>query len=599
MRMGRSRLMGTAAVAALSLALLVPTTVSAAGGLSITSNSTFKLRTGQDRVVVGIDVTLVNRKAPTYSIGACPGAPGSRCRIQTNYYYDSWGLLFVPAGATRLEVRSPGVRSSVVERQRYWTSYKITFPDLHYGQTRKIRVVYELPGAKPRSKHRTRVTDAYTYFCWHGEPGDRGRVTVILPPGYDATTFGEKTRVRKTRKATTITPVFRGNPSRVYACTDAFKPSKLIRSEVAGPGGQMVVVEGWPEDSEWSEQTTEVVEEALPRLEELIGRPMPLDELVIREVSRQSLYGYGSSFSRGRALVRLGEHIDNPSSGPIAVASAWFNQRNIATTWLHHGLADWAGLEVSVAGCWPAGDYPGKGRPNLARWRELDDRPTDQQEAIVDWQFGSACNLVEDVAERIGEERMQGVLASLLDGTPKYGPQPAERRGKLKAATWKDWLDAVDELGLVPAGETDLAWGQQALLDVGAARPKQLRGRLAAREAYHQSLSAMDGTSMPRVVNDLMGRWAFERAKPAIELAADAFAAIAGNESMSDADRAAFLDRFEDAASLKGLRALRKEAAAFVSTEPDPLSVVPTEAGVDQSVRSRSAGSPVAGDGHA
>jgi hypothetical protein len=545
------------------LALAVPSLAQAADGLDTRTDSSFKLLPGQDRFKVAVDVTLINRKAPTSRVQGCPSNPGLLCRVTTNYYFNGWGNLYVPAGATQLKISSPNVRASVEERTHDWTAYQVAFPNLNYGQTRRIRASYELPGEKPRSQHRTRIMDAYTYFCWHGEPGDRGVVTAELPAGYEATTFGGATRTKSTRKGTTITAAIKGNPGRFYACTDAFKPSELIRTELTTPSGQAVVVEGWPEDTEWSERTAQAVEESLPELEDLMGRAMPFDEVTLREVSEQSLYGYGSEFGLRAAVIRLGEHIEDPSAAPSALASAWINERRIADTWLDMGLSDWAGNEVSGSRCWPAGDYPGNGNPRLGSWKVLRERPSEQLQAIVDWQYDAACGIVQGVADAVGAERMRAVIGSLIDGTPKYGPQPAERQGAFRKATWKDWLDAADELGLVPAGVADLTVAEQALKEAGVATGRQLRSRATARSAYHGALAGMAGTRMPRFIDDLLGTWRFGPAMKAIPLAEQAYAAIMASGQMADTDRARFLDDFEAAESTRDLAALERAAVAF------------------------------------
>ncbi|MEA2026663.1 MAG: hypothetical protein U9O18_08220 [Chloroflexota bacterium] len=559
-------------LAALTLTLTLPLAALSADQLAVKSDSDFRLFPGQDRVKANINVSLTNRAAPTYSIGPCTPGSSQRCRFTRTYYYDKFRYIFVPVGATNVKF-SPGVKPRLHKDTKHWKEYEVGFPNLNYGQTRKFKVTYELPGAKPRSKHHTRVMDAYTYFCWHGEPADSGSVTAQLPPGYEATTFYGKTRTKSNKKGTTITGTFKGSPGKFYACTDAFKPSKLLRTDVTSPSGQQVTIEGWPEDPEWSETMVEAIETTLPELEDLIGRPMPLDEVVIREVTEQSLDGYASEFGVRRALIRLGDHIDDPASAPRGLAMAWFNDRRVKDTWLQMGLSDWAGNEVGAYGCWPEGEYPGKGQPKLSKWKRLQEKPSEKQEAIHIWQYHAACNLIEDMADRVGEERMHAVIAALLDGTPKYGPEPTERSSKSKKpATWKDWLDAIDEVGLVPAGETDLTLAEQDLKDAGVATGKQLKGRAKARTAYHDALAGMDGTHMPRLITNAMGKWDFKAAIGALPVAAAAYGEIMANDGMGDADRAAFLADFESAKSLKGLRNLKQKATAF-----EPTSVEPAE----------------------
>ena len=377
----------------LALCLALPASA-AADALDVTSNTSYRLNPGQESVSVKVQVRMTNRKAPTFSIEPCSPGSSQRCRFKTTYYWHEWNWVCAPVGARDIR-SSPGVRLRLAKSTKHYKCYRITFPNLHYGQTRRFDVKYTLPGGKPRSKHETRVLDAYSYFCWYGQPGDRGSVSVRMPPGYEATTWWGKTITKSNRKGTTITGRFDGDPGKFYACTDASKPSRMLRTKVKGPDGQRVTIEAWPEDPEWSKTMAEAVERVLPRLERLLGEPMPLDTVTIREVTEQSLDGYGSEFWLRHAIIRLGDHIDSPVNLARGLAMAWFNHRRIRDTWLQIGLSYWAGHKASGEACdWP-GTYPGKGKPKLRTWKRLKERPTEKLEAIVDWQYDAACRIVQ------------------------------------------------------------------------------------------------------------------------------------------------------------------------------------------------------------
>ncbi|MGD8683081.1 MAG: hypothetical protein PVG27_03980 [Chloroflexota bacterium] len=551
-----------ALLVALLLCLILPLSAIAAGKMAVRTDSTYRLNPGQQNVTVNVNVAMTNRAAPSYSVGPCSPGSSQSCRFKTNYYYNQWGYIYVPVGARNIRF-SPGVNQRLNKTTKHYKRYLVTFPNLNYGQTRRFKVTYELPGGRPRSKHETRVLDAYSYFCWYGQPGDSGSVSVRMPPGYKATTWYEQVRTKSNKKGTTITGKVKGSPARFYACTDATKPSKLLRTTVTSPSGQQVVVEGWPEDPEWSETMSQAVQEIVPALEELIGMPIPLEQVTIREVTKQSLDGYGSSFGLRRANLRLGDHIDSPAGAARGLAMAWFNDRRIRDTWLRMGLSDWAGFRAVDDFCiWPS-DYPGKGQPKLRTWKQLKERPTEQQEAIVDWQYEAACWLVQKTANRIGEDRMREVMASLINGTSKYGPQPGPTLSrKRKSATWKDWLDAVDEIGMIPAGWSDLTLAEADLKEVGVATARDLKGRAKTRRLYHDALAEMGETPMPRLVNLAMDRWDWGTARKAIPLAAETYAAIEVR-AMSDDEREAFLADFSDAWSFKALNKVKKRAETY------------------------------------
>lgn len=173
---------------------------------------------------------------------------------------------------------------------------------------------------------------------------------------------------------------------------------------------------------------------------------------------------------------------------------------------------------------------------------------------------------------------MRDVIAAMLDNTPTYGPRPAEgTMGKARRANWKDWLDAVDELGLVPTGETDMGIAEQALKDMGIASGKQLKGRQAARTAYHEALAGMDGAHLPKFVNAAMEKWDFKTAVKAIPVAIATYGAIADNEVITPEAQKAFMEDFDATRSLDSLRKLKQRATDFQPTETEGTDV-PTDA---------------------
>lgn len=556
-----------ALIIALGLCLVLPMSALSGGSLAVRTDTAYRLNPGQENVSVRANVTMTNRAAPTYSIRPCSSGSSLRCRFKTNYYYDHWGYIYVPVGGNNIRF-GPGVTKRLDKTTKYYKRYRVSFPRLDYGRTRKFSVTYELQGGKPRSKHETRVLDAYSYFCWHGQPGDSGKVSVRMPPGYKATTWYEQAKTKSNKKGTTITGRVKGNPGSFYACTDATKPGKLLRTKVTSPGGQEVTVEAWPEDPEWAETMSQAIKGILPDLEELIGEPMPLDAVTIREVTRQSLDGYGSEFSLRMAVLRLGDHIDSPGSASRGLAWAWFNNRRIGETWLRQGLSDWAGYKATDDYCpWP-GIYPGKGKPKLRDWKRLKERPSERLEAIVDWQYDAACGLIQKSANRVGEKRMREVMAALVNGTAKYGPQPGPAmRAKRKPATWKDWLDAIDEIGMVPAGRSTLTMSEKDVKEHGIATAKDLKGRAHARGLYHEALAIMGGTPMPRLVNEAMGKWDWKTARKAIPVAAATYGAIAGQEEMTEADRLALMEDLAAARSFRALRDVKRRAQSFVPAD--------------------------------
>jgi hypothetical protein len=535
------------------------------------STSTFRAVPGKDRFDVRVDLTLTNRRPSTIRVVPCPGAPSLRCRQRISYYIDHWGYLVVQPGARRVRVTGPGVKARLAKHGEGWIGYEVRFPRLLYGQTQRLRLAYQLPSGGPRSATPTRLTDAYAHLCWHGQPTDRGSATTVLPAGYHTETYGGRVRTLSSRHWTTVRATDERGISRFWVCTDAFATDKLQRTETLSPTGQRVVVEGWPEDPSWTGNVTQDVDDTLPRLQDIIGSPLPQDDIVVRQVARQALEGYAGDYSGSRGQIRVSESLDDPALVAHELSHAWFNGATLADVWLIEGYAEWAGETAADGICSEPGEYPGKGAPQLTRWRTLGVDPSRVDRAVIEWQYATACWLVARVARLIGPERMREVTAAVLQRAPAYKVGLVPRAAHAPKPGWRQWLDAVDELGLLPAGNADLTHAEGLLVEQGVARLRDLRGRAEARAAYHEALERLDWR-LPGLVGRLMGAWRFEDARTAIGLTEDTLDLLdqAGSAGAAMVDVAMLEGRLQAASSLGELRTIRDEARAALAALATP-----------------------------
>jgi hypothetical protein len=482
------------------------------------------------------------------------------------------------------------VSARVAERNEGWTAYVLSFPRAYQGQRRDIRVSYQLPAGRPKSDLPTRVTDAYAHFCWHGQPTDSGTIVAVLPGGYDTETYGGSVRERNTRKRTMVQSTRTRELGRFpLVCTDAFATAALIRTETLSPSGQSVVVEGWPEDPEWTTAITEGIKATLPALEAIIGIAFPQERLTVRQVASQALGGYAGDFIPKRGQIRVGERLDDPALVAHELAHAWSNGGTLEELWMIEGLAEWAGTTAAGTECPEAGEYPGGGSPRLREWRYLGANASREDRAVIAYQYAAACRLFAEVAELIGGERMRDVTTALLLRSPAYvapnGPDMTggaesepddEPGGKSRTSAevpvpgWRDWLDTVDEIGLLRAGITDLEAAERLLIEQGVARPRDLAGRAEARAAYHEALAATDHP-VPMLVPRLMDDWRFADALRALDLAAEVRAGLeaAGTAGVDLTPVPSYELRLQGAGSSRDLKALRDEVRALVRTEGD------------------------------
>jgi hypothetical protein len=566
----RARQIAVAAVSLSLLAALLVTTGAAADARSPTSSkSTFRLSPGAERVDVTVDVTVTNRIPNKVTVAPCPGQPSRTCRTTTRFFTDKFGFFSVQTGGRNVKFSGPGVKARVDHKNDAFTNYLVDFAPIYQGQSRTFRVNYQVPAAGPRSRNATRITDAYAHFCWHGQPTDRGTVTAFLPKTFEQSTDYGAVAQKRSKKGVILKAKRKTNLGRFYACTHSFKPHKMVRTETVSPSGQTVVIEGWPEDPKWTEEITANVVSTLPQLEELAGVPIPGDEIAVRQVAAQALGPYAGEFDDRSESIRVNEDYGDQLVIAHELAHAWFNGRTIKDTWLAEGYADWMAHEANRRACVRPGDYPGKGKPQLGDWQYLGVDFTQREEKVVDYQYEAACDIVQQMEWLVGLERMAEISRALLERTPKYG---GTRPKKPPKPDWREWLDAVDELGTAQAGRGLPRTAELLLVKYGVAKPKQLKGRAPARARYHEALDAPWGEYMPVAVRNLMDAWQFDKAMRALGV----------SESIADLATSAETDgsgqllglvgpQLRDARSIGELRRLKMRLAT------DPVSFEPAE----------------------
>lgn len=548
-------------IVALALTLAIPATVlGAVEGLKETSRTTYTLVPDENRVHVESILTLVNQKKPTTGRGPCKNNPRRTCRIRTTYFVTGWNATWIPAEAENLRVTGKGVTSEELGGDDSGTFHSFAFPKLNHKKKQTIKVSYDLPAGEPGSARPTRVTDGYARFCWTGETTDSGTTRAVLPPGWEAVTSMAPTTTKSGSKGTIIESRSRKSPFDFYACTDAFRTADQQRVYVLGPSEQVLTLDNWPGDPDWQEAMIDVIGVELEKIEELVGSPMPVPELTITQVARTNPYDQRADFRPAEARLFIDEDVLGLGVPNIALARTWFNSTTIAEPWLEQGLAMWAGLASDGSPCPDPGTFPGNGDPVLAEWAGRSGKPVTWDGDRLYYQTAAACIIVERLATAVGPELMATAVAATLAGTPKYGSRSIAPPRDPQPAEWRDFLDAIDELGLVPAGESDLGFAERLLTDYGIATQGELSGRASARQIYRESLAAMEGTQMPAYVNDLMEQWSFSEALLAVIEAGKTYRAITADSDLSPAEQAALLDAFESATSLAALQALTQTA---------------------------------------
>ncbi len=179
------------------------------------------------------------------------------------------------------------------------------------------------------------------------------------------------------------------------------------------------------------------------------------------------------------------------------LAHAWFGTDNFVELWLREGMAEWTASTMAGATCAPAGGNTAE--LDLSDWQVV--APTADVATIEQTrldQEAAACGIVSAVAGRMSAEQWQLVVGSLLKGETKYNGSDGPSAGSTTQVDYREWLDAVDEVGLMPAGQADpahaanleeLDYAQDLLAAFGVAADSDLlAARSEARAQYHEFL---------------------------------------------------------------------------------------------------------------
>ena len=394
----------------------------------------------------------------------------------------------------------------------------VSFPELYLDETRTVKLTYTVKGGKPRSETSTRTMKAFASFCAIANGADGGSVTVRLPKGFAVSATGERLRARIAGKERVLSSGKIRDPEDWFACFTGTNTSGY-RTEKLAHDGQTIHLRSWPEDPAWATGVRADIATSLPLLERLTGSALEGDgeaRLAVQESATGAQYaGFYDAETR---TVTVGEDYGQPALVEHELAHVWFNRSVFKEAWLSEGLAEWAGRAVSdEAGACARPSGPA-GSVDLAEWRYLAPRSTAAERDGVATQYQAACWVVTAVAGAAGGEGMTAAVNALLERRDPYAADRSALRAS-RVATWKDWLDAVDELALAPAGVGETL-ASDLLVEYGVADDAALLAtRAEARRAYRELVAVADGWVVPRAVRAPLAAWDFRKAGTAIEAA--------------------------------------------------------------------------------
>jgi hypothetical protein len=588
----RSIALVTVAIASsLGAGLARPGDVAATIGdqLRETGQTTYELVPARHVVHVTSTMTLTN-KAPSTSrshtctqyffdpyYGYVPYT--TTCTTRTDYYYDSY-TMWIEKDARALKVKADAGSASVKfgKLKGNYRQAVMRFTNLYYGRTRHLTLSYDLAGGGPRSTAARRAGFGYASFCASGPGTDTGSTRVIVPSGFAMTVTASMSM--STRNGKTIySSSTMAKPWTFYACFTGPNDASDSTEAITSADGRSVTVESWRDDPTWLAAADHAVRAALPKLEALLG-PLPVDHpLTIQE--KPGLSGF-DSYAESSGTLQLGEGMTSEDAMVDRLAQFWFNDDLFLSRWMRDGYAEWA-VSVSGAGdpaCTDPGPPPGTNGPNLVSAGDLPPFPTPEDRAIWAWDRQAGCFVIASIATAIGPERMNATLASLRgSGSAFASPVDGGRRNTSRSL--QEWIDIIEQVGLVPAGaDQDLA--AHLALTYGATHDDQLLALHRAATTSYQALLTRLG-DVPVPVRDALGAWTFDKATAAMAaagLALDSAEAVAAALPALDGERvsvqatvrAAATQADLDAAAARGTteRALATDVATALALEATP-----------------------------
>ncbi|TQL03142.1 GatB/YqeY domain-containing protein [Cellulomonas sp. SLBN-39] len=384
-------------------------------------------------------------------------------------------------------------------------------PDLQAGQTRTVRVTYDLPAQEPRNPSFAQVNPAYATFPLFtaADPG-LGSVRVEVPAGVDASVVGDGLERTVDDDGTQVWTADGIEDSTWWANVVAHDDAELAQ-ELVFFNDIGVKVQAWPGDTAWLDLTTDLVERGLPVLRETIGRPWGTDgQLTVRETSTPYVYGYGGWYQHEESLIEVGDALD-AHVVLHEMSHAWFNHELFDGRWINEALADELAAvtmtEIGMDRPVPDPVDPGSAAAlPLNAWEDVDLGAPDAEET-EEYGYGASFWLGHALVDEIGVETTGQVLAAAWDRDPTY-PAATDESRHPHAIGWQGFLDLLEGVGgstratqlyrdLVVTDE------QQALLDE----------RAQAREAYAALVERGAGWAPPAALRDAMAAWEFDDAQ--------------------------------------------------------------------------------------
>ena len=425
------------------------------------------------------------------------------------YYFDAYAVP-IPTSSQRVVASSEGSTLPVSVRATDDPSTslaRISFPNLTYGDSRRIELAFDIVGEAARSADQTRVGPGYATFVAYG-PGDEGRNTVqVVAPAdmtftstvdlYDSGGSGDTSTYTATENT------FEGGLWSVVSLRD---PSQT-GERVVDVGDLSFVLESFPDDEQWASFVSDTVTDGLPTLVDLVDNPWPGGLQRIREDAAPSLRGFDGWFDPTGDEIVVGEQLDDDLIFH-ELSHAWVSGDRFDERWLFEGLAQAiAERAVKATGGTPADRAPvSRSAEDAVALNEWDGNAGDRSGDVDSYAYPASYQVMTTLLGGLDDDEFAAVVGAGIRGERAYDPAgtvtPSAGR-----TSWSDWLDLVQSRGGVEdAPDVFVEWV------LTPEQEDELAARARERAAYAEVDTADGSWLPPEGLRDAMSSWDFERA---------------------------------------------------------------------------------------
>ena len=389
--------------------------------------------------------------------------------------------------------------------------------DLRYEETVEVEVAYRLvDGNDPQLRIRPSLI---VFPAWSF--GTSSAVSVSIPAGYEVRTDGDTLTDEGGRLVSG--PI--ADPSRWLALVTATRPAEYSTFDAAVPltgGTADLRVRAFADDEAWGQRTLELVERALPQLEDAIGLPYPhVGPLVVTESVATDSSGFGEAGASGSEILVAFD--EPPFTAVHQLAHIWISSTLVESRWIREGMASEIAARVAPElGVAPPFDPVAQATARAADAVPLDTWSSSSDPAVEAFAHASAWAFIGELNSTVGAESMREVLSRVASSVGPYlpvesGGDPPPTDGAADPQAPLTSRSFLDQLESVSGADLGAQFAERVFSDADATL---LEPRSAARGELDELVASAGGWGAPDPVRVAMAGWRFADATALMNKAA-------------------------------------------------------------------------------